>query len=208
MQVPSQPDPQGGGTSNAPQAMPSEAHQLMALATMHAQGRFVPSTFDEKWEGTPDVATHITNSAQKYGFNPATLQAIADIESSGNPNSNKGNLTNSHKGLFQLGKDEWNENKPDSGDIYSARDNADAAGKLLAGHRDWFEQRFGHDPSDAELYMMHQQGRGFFTKGTLINARGNPYPGMRGSQTPESFIAGWGRELEKRKQQFKGDSGV
>ena len=185
--------------------MPSEAHQLMALATMHSQGAFGPASFDDKWEGSPDVATHIANAAQKYGFEPSTLKAFADIESSGNPSANR--VGSQYKGLFQIGKDEWS-NYGEGGDPYSARDNADAAGHMLADHRDWFQQRFGHDPSDAELYMMHQQGRGFFTKGAITNVSGNRYPGMRGEQTPATFIAGWGREIEKRKMQFKGDTGV
>ena len=46
--------------------------------------------------------------------------------------------------------------------------------------------------------MMHQQGRGFYSRGSMTNIGGNPYPGMRGPQTHESFEAGWGREIERR----------
>jgi hypothetical protein len=52
--------------------------------------------------------------------------------------------------------------------------------------------------------MMHQQGRGHFTRGALTNVAGNPYPGMQGPQTPESFRRGWSAELDRRMAPFGG----
>jgi len=51
--------------------------------------------------------------------------------------------------------------------------------------------------------MMHQQGLGFYTRGAMTNIGGNPYPGMHGEQTHESFEAGWGREVSRRKARFE-----
>jgi hypothetical protein len=56
--------------------------------------------------------------------------------------------------------------------------------------------------------MMHQQGLGFYTRGAMTNIRGNPYPGMRGPQTHESFEAGWGREIERRAARFSADRNI
>jgi hypothetical protein len=63
--------------------------------------------------------------------------------------------------------------------------------------------RFGRDPTDTEMYMMHQQGLGFYTRGAMTNIGGNPYPGMRGPQTHESFEAGWGRSLARGRAGFE-----
>jgi hypothetical protein len=79
-----------------------------------------------------------------------------------------------------------------------------AAARMLADHKTWFQQQYGRAPTDTELYMMHQQGRGFFTRGAMTNIRGNPYPGMRGPQSHGSFQAGWGQELARRKMLLAG----
>jgi hypothetical protein len=75
---------------------------------------------------------------------------------------------------------------------------------MFDANRSQFRQHFGRDPTDTELYMMHQQGLGFYTRGAMTNIGGNPYPGMHGPQTHESFEAGWGRELARRKAGFAG----
>jgi Transglycosylase SLT domain len=152
-----------------------------------------------------NVGDAIDAAAAKYGLNPAVLKGIAQIESSWDPSSNR-NRNTQYKGLFQLGSDEWKQHG--SGDVYNARDNADAAGSLLNSHSQWFQNNYGREPSPSELYMMHQQGRGFFKNGTMTNISGNPYPGMKGPQTPESFHQGWAARLERAMAPYGGGNSI
>ena len=135
-------------------------------------------------------------AAQKYGLDPRVFGAIGSIESNHNPSSNQ-NKDTKYKGLYQLGPDEWKQ-YGGGGNIYNAHDNADAAARLLVDRSQQFQQQYGRAPIPAELYMLHQQVPGFFQNGTLTNVAGNPYPGMSGPQTPQSFMRGWGGELNRR----------
>lgn len=150
--------------------------------------------------GGADTEAAIADAAKEAGVPVSTMRAIASIESNMNPESNRGRSTQ-YKGLYQMGTSEWAQHGK-GGDVYNARDNAMGAASLLKSHKQWFNKQYGRDPNDAELYMMHQQGRGFFSKGSLTNVAGNPYPGMRGPQTSQSFMAGWGAEIERRKQKL------
>jgi hypothetical protein len=156
-------------------------------------------------QSAPTVGDAIQAAAAQYGLNPAVLKGIAHIESSWDPSSNK-DKTTQYKGLFQLGGDEWKQHG--SGDIYNAQDNANAAAKLLSSHAQWFQNSYGREPTPGELYMMHLQGRGFISKGTMTNVAGNPYPGMRGPQTPESFQKGWSDTLARRMAPYGGGDSI
>jgi hypothetical protein len=147
--------------------------------------------------GTTDEA--IREAAKAHHLDRNTMRAIASIESGMNPSSNARKSTQ-YKGLYQIGKEEWG--RFGSGNIYSAKDNAFAAARMFEANKNKFQEHFHRAPTDAELYMLHQQGLGFYTKGAMTNVKGNPYPGMRGPQTHASFEAGWGRELERRKAAF------
>lgn len=153
--------------------------------------------------GSQDTNAAIEEAAKEYGLDPNTMKGMASIESSMNPGSNR-NKDTQYKGLFQIGREEWKRHGQ-NGDIYNARDNARAAARLMTENKEAFKKHFGRDPTDTEMYMMHQQGLGFYTKGTMTNIQGNPYPGMKGPQTRESFEAGWGRELARRKTAFAKD---
>jgi hypothetical protein len=153
-------------------------------------------TRDLPARGGAEVTSAIDDASQRYGLDPGTMRAIASIESDNKPESNR-RATTQYKGLFQIGKDEWR--RYGEGDIYNPRDNAMAAARMIADHKAWFRERYGRNPSDAELYMMHQQGRGFFSRGAMTNIQGNRYPGMRGSQSRASFQQGWANELQRRK---------
>ena len=140
----------------------------------------------------------INQTAASAGMDPSYWRAIASIESSLNPSSNYNRATQ-YKGLYQVGGNEFATHG--HGDIYNPMDNARAAASLAQANNATFREHFGRDPSPIETYMMHQQGPGFYTQGTMTNIAGNPYPGMRGPQTPQSFEAGWARELERRRRE-------
>ena len=153
---------------------------------------------------TADVNAAIQATAGRAGMDVPTWKAIASIESSLNPSSNSDKPTQ-YKGLFQIGSrgdgSEWATHG--KGDIYNPMDNANAAASLAARNNATFRQNFNRDPTPVETYMMHQQGPGFYLNGTMTNVEGNPYPGMSGPQTPESFAQGWGNEIERRAKYFR-----
>jgi hypothetical protein len=153
-----------------------------------------------------EVDAAISDAAKAYNLDPDTMRAVASVESSFNPNSNRDRRTQ-YKGLYQMGRDEW-ERFGDGGDIYNPRDNAMAAARMFDANRAKFRKNFDRDPTDTEMYLMHQQGLGFYTRGAMTNIGGNPYPGMRGPQTHDSFEEGWGRELARRKDAIKNPSAV
>jgi hypothetical protein len=154
--------------------------------------------------GGGDANDAIRATAAKAGMDPAHWKAIASIESGLNPMSNM-NRGTQYKGLFQIGSrgagSEWA--RKGHGNIYNARDNAEAAAALAAENNARFRALKGRDPTPAETYLMHLQGFGFYKSGTLTNVAGNPYPGMHGPQTAASFEAGWTREVERRAARFR-----
>ena len=141
------------------------------------------------------------------GMDPAHWRAVAQIESSVNPQSNRGNDTQ-FKGLFQLGHGVWHDHG--SGDIYNPMDNAIAAAKYAQANGAIFRGAFGRDPTPIETYIMHQQGPGFYTKGQMSNIAGNPYsPKMNASlETPQSFEEGWRRNMEDKVARMGGQAGT
>jgi hypothetical protein len=143
------------------------------------------------------VEDAINKSAAVAGMDPAHWRAVASIESSINPQSNRYEGTQ-FKGLFQLGNAVWHDHG--GGDIYNPMDNAMAAARYARANSNIFRAQFGRDPTPTEIYLMHQQGPGFYTKGTMSNIAGNPYAkGMVASeQTPQSFEAGWSKNLEAK----------
>lgn len=147
-------------------------------------------------QGSAEVDQAIVDAARAHHLDVNTMRAIASIESDMTPSSNA-NRPTQYKGLYQIGHEEWR--RFGEGNIYSARDNAMAAARMFEVNRAQFREHYHRDPTDAELYMLHQQGLGFYTRGAMTNIGGNPYPGMRGGQTHESFEAGWGREVARRK---------
>lgn len=152
-------------------------------------------------QGSAETDAAIVRSAKAHNLDPNFMRSIANIESGMNPSSNA-NARTQYKGLYQIGHDEWRRTGQ-GGNIYSADDNAMAAGRLFRENGRQFKAHFGRDPTEAELYMMHQQGLGFYTRGAMTNIHGNPYPGMRGAQTHESFEAGWGRTIAARKAAYE-----
>lgn len=148
-------------------------------------------------QGSAETDRAIQEASAAHHLDVNTMRSIASIESGMNPSSNA-NRSTQYKGLYQVGHNEW-DRFGNGGNIYSAHDNAMGAARMFDANRGQFRSHFGRDPTDAELYMMHQQGLGFYTRSAMTNIGGNPYPGMRGPQTHESFEAGWGHEVARRK---------
>jgi hypothetical protein len=150
-----------------------------------------------------DVESAIQATAAAAGMDVPHWKAIASIESSLNPNSNFDKSTQ-YKGLYQIGShgegSEWQ--RRGKGNIYDPMDNASAAASLAAENNALFKDKFGRDPTPIETYMMHQQGPGFYTHGTMTNIAGNTPKGYPIARTPEQFQTIWEKELERRAKFF------
>jgi hypothetical protein len=162
---------------------------------------FTPSARSAPFhQGSAETDQAIVDAARAHDLDPNFMRGVASIESGMNPASNAHRPTQ-YKGLYQIGRSEW-DRFGNGGNIYSAKENAMGAARMFSANRDQFRKRYGRDPTDTEYYMMHQQGLGFYTRGAMTNIKGNPYPGMSGPQTHDTFEAGWGRELARRKAGF------
>ena len=149
----------------------------------------------------PDVEAAINATAARAGMTPDQWRAMAQIESGLKPGSNYGAGTQ-YKGLFQVGsrgpQSEWARHG--SGNIYNPMDNARAAAELAYENNQGFKNHFGRDPTPRETYLMHQQGLGFYTNGTMTNIAGNLPDSAKSNPanwTHAGFEKYWGDRLER-----------
>lgn len=114
---------------------------------------------DQRGGNTPvatgPVYTHIAQAAAADNAPPAQiayLQRLAQVESSGDPTQRNG----SSQGLFQFHPSTFNKVNP-GGDINSVEGQTQAAISLDNQNRTAL-QKAGVQPTDANAYIMHQQG--------------------------------------------------
>jgi hypothetical protein len=100
--------------------------------------------------GTP--VEEIKRASDAFGLDFNFMKAVAKIESGFNPKQRTG----SYIGLFQLSKNEFNQNG--SGNITDPRDNAIAGAYKFASEALLFEFGTGRKPTFSDLYLIHQQG--------------------------------------------------
>ncbi|QEE12155.1 transglycosylase SLT domain-containing protein [Bartonella krasnovii] len=102
----------------------------------------------------PNVKRAISQAAQKYGLPESFLERVAMIESKGNPNAR--NSKSSAGGLYQFldstAKQYQLNNKFDP---FQA---TDAMARLTKNNMRYLATALGREPSQAELYLAHQQG--------------------------------------------------
>lgn len=152
---------------------------------------------------SPEVNTAIDDAARANGLDPGVMRRFAQIESSGNPAAKTG----SYQGLFQLSDGEFS--KYGSGNIYSARDNANAAAKKLAAESAEFQQKTGRPATATDLYLIHQQGMAGYTA-HLKNPQAPAWQNMlstgEGQQKGERWAkaAIWGNIPDNIKARFPG----
>jgi hypothetical protein len=108
---------------------------------------------------TPSVGVNVpqvvTAAGAKYGISPDYMARTFQIESGGNPNAY--NAQSKAAGPFQFvpstGAKYLNGASP-----FDVAGSADAAARLAADNKASLTKTLGRDPSDAELYLAHQQG--------------------------------------------------
>jgi hypothetical protein len=101
------------------------------------------------------VPSVVTAAGAKYGISPDYMARTFQIESGGNPNAY--NAQSKAAGPFQFvpstGAKYLNGASP-----FDVAGSADAAARLAADNRSALTQALGRAPTDAELYLAHQQG--------------------------------------------------
>jgi hypothetical protein len=102
-----------------------------------------------------NVPSTVTDAGKKYGISPDYMARTFQIESGGNPNAY--NAQSKAAGPFQFvpstGAKYLNGASP-----FDVAGSADAAARLAADNKASLTQTLGRAPSDAELYLAHQQG--------------------------------------------------
>jgi hypothetical protein len=134
------------------------------------------------------VDTAISEAAKRHGVDETWLRSFAKIESGGNPR----NTTGSYKGLFQLSNSEFAKHGG-QGDIYDPVANANAAAIKLRAQSEAFRNKYGRDPSAADIYMIHQQGEGGYDMHTR-NPDRPAWENMARTAEGRQKGAGWARQ--------------
>ncbi|WP_273758885.1 transglycosylase SLT domain-containing protein [Bartonella sp. AU55XJBT] len=102
----------------------------------------------------PNVKRAISQAAQKYGLPESFLERVAMIESNGNPNAK--NKNSSAGGLYQfLDSTAKHYQLNNKFDPFQA---TDAMARLTKDNTRYLSTALGREPSEAELYLAHQQG--------------------------------------------------
>ncbi len=105
---------------------------------------------------SPEVNTAIDTAAKDNNVPADYLYRTANIESKGNPTAQSNKASSG--GLFQFTNSTAKQYGLD--DKYDATKSADAAAKLYTDNKSALASSLGREPTDAEVYLAHQQGSG------------------------------------------------
>lgn len=105
---------------------------------------------------TPEVNTAIDTAAAKHNVPVEYMYVTADIESGGDPT--KKNPNSSAAGLYQFL--DSTAARMELTDKYDATASAEAAAKLYNESKTNLQSKIGREPTNAEVYLAHQQGDG------------------------------------------------
>ncbi|WP_375660255.1 transglycosylase SLT domain-containing protein, partial [Bartonella sp. CL74QHWL] len=105
---------------------------------------------------SPAVNQAIRQTAARYGLPESYLYRVAQVESGGNPNAR--NPRSSAGGLYQF--IDSTAKQYGLQDRFDPMQAADAMGRLTLDNRNHLSRLLGRAPSEAELYLAHQQGAG------------------------------------------------
>jgi hypothetical protein len=181
----------GGGTTIAPKGGTPTSYNPIGSAITAIGGA---------------IGSAVDTVAKLTGIPSNFVAAIGAMESSLNPGSNRNSRTQ-YKGLFQISQNEFREaarhGMAGNGDLYNPHDNAQAMAYLINRNKQQFKARFRRDPTPAELYLLHQQGLGFYTNRKMTNVAGNlPRNAPASARTRSGFEKYWTAQLEKRSQRY------
>jgi hypothetical protein len=128
----------------------------------------------------PDISAAITQASTEAGVDPAFAMAVADRESSFNPNAH---ASKSIYGLFQMSGDlrsQWGAGN--SSDPYTQAKGWTA---FIGNTKQQLSQRLGRDPTDPELYLAHYWGTGRAAR--IISGQIDPSTPVQDVFTPQEL---------------------
>ncbi|MEL6093374.1 transglycosylase SLT domain-containing protein [Bartonella schoenbuchensis] len=102
----------------------------------------------------PHVHSAISQAAQRYDLPESFLKRVAMIESGGDPNAR--NKNSSAGGLYQFLDSTARQYKLDN--KFDPLQSIDAMARLTKDNIRYLQTALGRSPSEAELYLAHQQG--------------------------------------------------
>lgn len=102
-----------------------------------------------------NVPPEIATAAKKYGIDPEYLGRTYQIESGGNDQAY--NSSSKAAGPFQFVPSTGAKYVP-NGKVFDLASSAEGAAHLASDNKATLTQALGRDPSNAELYLAHQQG--------------------------------------------------
>ncbi|WP_102830639.1 transglycosylase SLT domain-containing protein [Bartonella bovis] len=102
----------------------------------------------------PHVKSAISQAAQRYDLPESFLKRVAMIESGGDPNAR--NKNSSAGGLYQFLDSTARQYKLDN--KFDPLQSIDAMARLTKDNIRYLQTALGRPPSEAELYLAHQQG--------------------------------------------------
>lgn len=105
---------------------------------------------------SPSVDQAIRQAAVRYGLPESYLYRVAQVESGGNPNAR--NPRSSAGGLYQF--IDSTAKQYGLQDRFDPIQAADAMGRFTLDNRNHLSRVLGRAPTEAELYLAHQQGAG------------------------------------------------
>ncbi|WP_273721741.1 MULTISPECIES: transglycosylase SLT domain-containing protein [unclassified Bartonella] len=105
---------------------------------------------------SPSVDQAIRQAAVRYGLPESYLYRVAQVESGGNPNAR--NPRSSAGGLYQF--IDSTAKQYGLQDRFDPIQAADAMGRFTRDNRNHLSRVLGRAPTEAELYLAHQQGAG------------------------------------------------
>lgn len=150
------------------------------------------------------VWSAVDQAAKNNGLSPEAAAKVIQIESGGNPNARTG----SYYGLTQISQSEFSKyNRIPGASILDPQANLEAGFAKMKAEGDQFADKTGHQPSDFDRYMIHQQGMAGY-EAHLANPDAPAWQNMlstgEGKQKGERWAkaAIWGNTPDQFKRQF------
>lgn len=101
---------------------------------------------------SPTVQNSIQSASDKYGVSASYLARVAQLESSGDPNAANGSSEGLYGFMPGTAEDYGLKNRRDP------NESSDAAARMTLDNRKFLLKSLGREPTEAELYLAHQQG--------------------------------------------------
>tara|TARA_R100000664_G_C2759940_1_gene150400 strand:- start:7783 stop:9138 length:1356 start_codon:yes stop_codon:yes gene_type:complete len=151
---------------------------------------------------SPKVIDAIEKASEKYGVDYNLMLTIANIESGGNPQAQ--NKRSGASGLYQIMPKYFFSYGVDKNTVWDPYANANAAAQKLSEKISNLRSELGRPPTNAEIYMVHNQGsRGF----RVIYNACKKFGGQTGKKSLQSSATDLGYSKKQGTRIFKNMKG-